>query len=116
MTAFEFDGACMVGLMCVMLVCVYVYDGTCGYWYMLVHVCVRTCICEYRCACVHVYVDTCTCTCWYRYMLVYVRTCIFLNFLYKQDEINPNIFPMPFNLTLYFHNIISEHNSTIPLL
>ena len=34
-----------------------------------------------------------------------------LNTLHKQDQINPNIFPMRFNVTLYFHNIISEHYS-----
>ena len=62
--AFEFDGACMVGLMGVMLVCVYVYDGTCGCWYMLLHVCVGTCICVCGCAC--------ACICWYVYMYMLV--------------------------------------------
>ena len=51
MTSFEFDGACMVGLMCVILVCLYVYDGTSGCLYMLLHVCVGTCICVCGCEC-----------------------------------------------------------------
>ena len=32
----ERDCAFMAGLMCVMLLCVYVSDGTCASWYMLV--------------------------------------------------------------------------------
>ena len=55
------------------LVCVYVYDGTCACWYMLVHVYVAgTCTCiswyVYIYMLVHVYVGIR----WYMYVLVCV--------------------------------------------
>ena len=72
MTAFEYhiwtklDGACMAGLICVMLV----YVRTCWCMYMLVRVHVYV---DVR---VHVYVGTCICTCWYTFVHVYVGTCM----------------------------------------
>ena len=79
MTAFEYhiwkklDGACMVGLMCVMLVCVYVYYGTCSRWYMLVHVNVSTCTC--------ICWRACTCICWYVYM--YMLVPVYSRYMWK---------------------------------
>ena len=84
MTAFQYhiwtklDGACMVGLMCVILVCVYVYDGTCAYWYMLVRVYVYVDAQVYVGTCVYLYmlVHAYVGICWYVYVHILVRVLI----------------------------------------